>query len=76
VKHFAFASDPRNVHLTLTIDGVNPFKLTHSTCSTCPVTLLNYNFPPWLTSKKSFILLALLIPGKDSMTLENFDDYL
>jgi hypothetical protein len=40
------------------------------------VTLLNYNLPPWLTTKKFFILLALLIPGKESVTAEVFDVYL
>jgi hypothetical protein len=29
--------------------------------------LLNYNIPPWLTTKKFFILLALPIPVKDLM---------
>jgi hypothetical protein len=40
------------------------------------MTLLNYNLPPWLTTKKFFILLALLIPGKESVTAEVFDVYL
>ncbi len=71
-----FASNPRNVHLTLIVDCVDPFKLTHSTWSTWHVTLLNYKLYTWLTSKKIFILLALLIIRKDSMTLENFDVYL
>jgi len=62
-----FVSDPRNVHLALTIDGVNPFKLQRTTWSTWPVMLLNYNIPPWLTTKKFFILLALPIPVKDLM---------
>jgi hypothetical protein len=40
------------------------------------VTLLNYNLPLWLSTKKFFILLALLIPGKDSVTSDNFDIYM
>jgi hypothetical protein len=71
-----FGGDPQNVHLALAADGVNPFKQTRSTWSMWPVTLLNYNLPPWLTTKKFFILLALLIPGKDSVTAEVFDVYL
>jgi hypothetical protein len=55
---------------------VNPFKQTRSSWSTWPVTLLNYNLPPWLSTKKFFILLALLIPGKQSMISEFFDVYL
>ena len=38
--------------------------------------LLNYNIPPWLTTKKSFIMLVLFIPGKQSVTAKNFDMYL
>jgi hypothetical protein len=38
--------------------------------------LLNYNVPPWLTSKKFFIMLVLLIPRKESVTFEHFDVYL
>jgi hypothetical protein len=56
------------VHFALVADGVNPFAQTQSTWSTWPVTLLNYNLPPWLCTKKLFILLALLIPGKQSVS--------
>jgi hypothetical protein len=45
-----FALNPRNVHLALVVDGVNPFKLTCSMWSTWHVMLLNYNLPPWLTT--------------------------
>ena len=38
--------------------------------------LLNYNIPPWLSTKKFFIMLALLIPGKQSVTSEFFDVYM
>jgi hypothetical protein len=71
-----FQNDARNIHFALTADGVNPFKQTRSTWSTWPVTLLNYNLPPWLCTKKFFIMLALLIPGKDSVTSEVFDVYM
>jgi hypothetical protein len=40
------------------------------------VALLNYNLPPWLCTKKFFILLALLIPGKQFVTSEHLDVYL
>ena len=71
-----FGLDSRNVHLGLAADGVNPFKLQRSTWSTWPVMLLNYNIPPWLTTKKFFIMLVLLIPGKQSVTAQFFDVYL
>jgi hypothetical protein len=71
-----FEEDLHNVHFALAADGVNPFKQTRSTWSTWLVTLLNYNLPLWLSTKKFFILLALLIPGKDSVTSDNFDIYM
>jgi hypothetical protein len=81
-KHFddnvdpSFKEDPRNVHFALAADGVNPFKQTRSTWSTWPVLLMNYNLPPWLCTKKFFIMLALLILRKQSVTIENFDIYM
>jgi hypothetical protein len=71
-----FREDACNVLFALAADGVNPFKQTRSTWSTWPVTLLNYNLPPWLCTKKFFVLLALLIRGKESVTSEVFDVYL
>ena len=72
----SFAEDPRHVHFALAADGVNPFKQNRSTWSTWPVLLLNYNLPPWLTTKKFFVMVALLIPGRESVTSEVFDVYL
>ncbi len=70
-----FALDVRNVHLGLIVNGVNPYKLKCSTWSTWPIMLLNYNIPPWLTTNKFFVILALLIPRKQSITSNNFDVY-
>jgi len=70
-----FAQEPRNVHLGLVANGVNLFKLHRSMWSTWPVLLLNYNLPPWLIIKKFFIMLVLLMPGKESITFANFDTY-
>jgi hypothetical protein len=81
-KHFddnvdpSFKEDPRNVHFAFAANGVNPFKQTRSTWSTWPVLLMNYNLPPWLYTKKFFIMLALLNPGKQSVTTKNFDIYM
>lgn len=68
-----FASEPRNIRFALATDGVNPFSVKRSTWSTWPVLLLNYNIPPWLTTKKHFILLSLIIPGKKAVTGETWD---
>ena len=72
----SFGQEDRNIHLGMAADGVNPFKLQRTSWSTWPVMLLNYNIPPWLTTKKFFIMLALLIPGKQSVTSQFFDVYL
>ncbi|KAL3691388.1 hypothetical protein R1sor_005039 [Riccia sorocarpa] len=45
-----------------------------SSHSTWPVVLTNYNVPPWLASKKGFLLLALIIPGPKKV--RNIDIYL
>lgn len=42
----------------------------------CPILLLNYNIPPWLTIKRFFIILSLLIPGPDAITAEHIDVFL
>jgi len=62
--------------LGLATDGINPFAEKHSTWSTWPVTLLNYNLPPWLTTKKHFLMLSLIIPSEESVTSDNMDTYL
>lgn len=71
-----FESDMRNVHLGLCADGLNPYSQKRSTHSLCPVLLLNYNIPPWLTIKKFFIMMALLIPGPEAVTGSCIDVYM
>jgi hypothetical protein len=75
--HFEnFGDDPRNLRLGLTTDGINPFSEKRSVYSTWPVLLLNYNVPPWMTTKKFFVMLSLLIPGPRAVTGQNFDVYI
>jgi hypothetical protein len=62
--------------LGLASDGVNPFSNQSLSHSTWPVVLLNYNLPPWLVTKRFFLMLVLLIPGKESVTADNIDVYL
>ena len=73
---YSFGQEDRNIHLGMATDGVNPYKLQRTSWSTWPVMLLNYNKSPWLATKKFFIMLALLIPGKQSVTSQFFDVYL
>ena len=75
-RYSEFEADSRNVHLALCADGLNPFGQKRSTHSLCPVLLLNYNIPPWLTIKKFFIMVGLLIPGPEAVTSERMDVYL
>jgi hypothetical protein len=72
----SFSNDARNIFFALATDGVHPFKKTCSTWLTWPVTLLNYNLPPRLCTKKFFLMLCLLIPDKQSVTSECFDVYM
>jgi len=57
--YHSFVAKPINVHLTLSTDGVNTFKLSRLVWFTWHVLLLNYNIPPWLTTKKKnhFVLI-------------------
>ena len=75
-RYSEFEADYRNVHLAMCADGLNPFGQKRSTHSLCPVLLLNYNIPPWLTIKKFFIMLALLMPGPEAVTSEHMDVYM
>ncbi|CAM6122643.1 unnamed protein product [Calypogeia fissa] len=68
-----FAQEPRNVRMALGLDGVNPYGDNSRAWSTWPVILFNYDLPPWLVTKKFFIILAMLLPGKDSVTEEQID---
>ncbi|CAM6084236.1 unnamed protein product [Calypogeia fissa] len=70
------AIDPRHVRLGLALDGVNPHSLGGSgrPTSVWPVVVMNYNLPPWLSMKKGFLLLSLIIPGPKKV--KSFDTYL
>lgn len=71
-----FTAEHRNIRLGMALDGVNPFSNQSLSHSTWPVLLVNYNLPAWLVTKPFFIMMALLIPGKESVTSENIDVYL
>ena len=66
-----FALEEKNIRLGFALDGVNPFSNQSLSHSTWPVVLLNYNLPPWLVTKRFFLMLALIIPGKESVTSES-----
>ncbi|XP_073131437.1 uncharacterized protein [Henckelia pumila] len=58
-----FASEPRNLRLAISADGVNPHSLMSSAYSCWPVLMITYNLPPWLCMKRKFVMLTLLISG-------------
>jgi hypothetical protein len=76
VTFLDFVNEPKNVRLGLATNGMNPFGEKSHTWSTWHVLSLNYNFPPWLVTKKFLLLLSLIILGPDSVKSNNFDVYL
>ena len=58
-----FGSEPRNLRLAISTDGVNPFSNFSTQYSCWPVILVTYNLPPWLVIKRKFMMLTLLISG-------------
>jgi hypothetical protein len=58
-----FSSDPRNVRFALSTDGMNPFNERMTDHSTWPVILTMYNIPTWLSQKRKYLFLTVLISG-------------
>jgi hypothetical protein len=52
------------LRLAVVSDGFNPSSQRSSSYSITPVAVIVYNLPPHLTTKKEFIFLSLIIPGK------------
>ncbi|XP_055961814.1 uncharacterized protein LOC130015519 [Mercurialis annua] len=74
-KYAWFGKDARNVRLGLASDGFNPFGNMSTSYSMWPVIVTPYNLPPWKCMKENFLMLSLLIPGKESPG-NNIDVYL
>jgi hypothetical protein len=58
-----FIDEPRNVRISLAIDGVNPFGELRSIYSVWPIFVINNNIPPWMSIKRENIMLIMIIPG-------------
>jgi hypothetical protein len=56
-----FTIDLRNIRITMSTDGMNPF-LNSSKHSTWPIVLMILNLPPWLCNKRKYIMIAGLTP--------------
>ena len=55
--------EPRNLRLDLALDGLNPFGNLSTNHSSWPILLFIYNLPPWLCTKRKFIMLSMMIAG-------------
>lgn len=58
-----FGCGVRNFCLGMSTDGVNPFSMKRLTWSTWPVIITNYNIPSYMTTKRHFMILSMIIPG-------------
>ncbi|XP_050217554.1 uncharacterized protein LOC126668392 [Mercurialis annua] len=74
-KYAWFGKYTRNVRLGLASDEFNTFGNMSTSYSMWPVIVTPYNLPPWKCMKEYFLMLSLLIPGKESPG-DNIDVYL
>jgi hypothetical protein len=58
-----FKYEPRNVRLSFSADGVNPFGELSSIYSVWPIFVINNNIPPWMSIKREHIMLTMIVPG-------------
>jgi len=70
-----FAKEVRNVRLGLVTDGFTPFSAHAAPYSCWPVFVVPYNLPPEMCTRKSNIILALVIPGREHPG-KNFNIYM
>ena len=71
-----FGNLSTHLRLALVAAGVCPHGNQSSRHSTWIVLVAIYNFPGWLSTKKFFLNLSLLIPVPKAPTSDNFDVYL
>lgn len=70
-----FDKEVRNVRLGLVTDGFTPFSAQAAPYSCWPVFVVPYNLPPEMCTRKSNIILALVIPGREHPG-KNFNVYM
>jgi hypothetical protein len=58
-----FKDEPRNVRLSLSTNGVNPFGELRSIYSVWPIFVINNNIPPWMSIKREHIMLTMIVLG-------------
>ncbi|KAL0546643.1 hypothetical protein IC582_016555 [Cucumis melo] len=62
-----FGSEPKNLCLGLSTDGINPFGDLSSNYSCWPVITTIYNLPPWLCMRRKHLMLTMLISGSKQL---------
>jgi len=60
-----FGKEARNLRLALSTDGMNPHGFQSIPNTIWPVILVIYNLPPWLCMKRKFMMLSMLISGRN-----------
>jgi hypothetical protein len=58
-----FVIDPRNIRITMSTNGMNPFMNS----STWPIVLMILNLPPWLCNKQKYIMMSRPILGPQQL---------
>jgi hypothetical protein len=56
-----FKEEPRNVRLSLAVDGINPFGELRSTYSLWPIFVIKNNLSPWMLIKREHAMLAMIV---------------
>ena len=71
-----FVAIPTNLWIGLVGDGVNPYGNQSTKYFIWPFLIAIYNLPPWMTIKKFFLKLVLLIPCRNAPIVDVIDTYL
>ncbi|KAL4016784.1 hypothetical protein IC575_024441 [Cucumis melo] len=58
-----FGSEPRNLRLGFSTDGINSYGDLSTKYSCWPVIATIYNLPPWLCMRRKYLMLTMLISG-------------
>ena len=57
-----FKEEPHNLKLSLAVNNVNPFREMRYVYSVWPVFVINKSIPPWMSIKREYIILAMILP--------------
>jgi hypothetical protein len=58
-----FKDEPHNVRISLAVDDVNPFIEISFIYSVWPIFVINNNIHPWMSIKREYIMLTMVVPG-------------